>query len=587
MGGARCRGCNAMTSATRTRTVTGFEGVQLHVVERGDADAPTVLLVHGYPDSHVVWDPVATRLAARYHVVAYDVRGAGASDRPWKTSAYKLEALIADLAAVVDAVSPDRPVHLVAHDWGSIQCWDAVTEPGVERFASYTSISGPSLDHVSLWVRTQSSRGLGGLRAMAGQGLKSWYVYAFQTPVLPPLVWRLVIARRFAKVLGRIEGVHADATWPGPTLASDGSRGMKLYRANMLGRARHPRVRRTDVPVQLIVPQRDPFVSPKLLDGFEQIAPTLLRRDVAGGHWIVRSHPERVARWISAHVDAVERGERPITGRREVVVVTGAGSGIGRETAIAFAERGATVVCADINAAAAERTAELCELVGGVASASVVDVGDLDAMTAFAKAVEDEHGAPDVVVNNAGIGMAGPFLDTSVEDWERLLHVNLWGVIHGSRLFGKQMVERGEGGHIVNTASAAAFTPSRTLSAYSTSKAAVLMLTECLRAELASEGIGVSAICPGFIDTGIAASTRYVGVSDDEQSRLRKDTDRLYKRRNFTPDKVAAAIIHAVDADIAVVPVAPEAQLSYAASRFTPGLMRRFARIDLTRGPGR
>src|SRR5690606_3429960 len=81
-----------------------------------------------------------------------------------------------------------------------------------------------------------------------------------------------------------------------------------------------------------------------------------------------------------------------------------------------------------------------------------------------------EYGVVDVLVNNAGVGLGGPFLDTTAEDWKRVLDVNLWGVIHGCRLFGRQMAERGQGGHIVNVASAAAFLPSRSLPAYSTSK---------------------------------------------------------------------------------------------------------------------
>jgi NAD(P)-dependent dehydrogenase (short-subunit alcohol dehydrogenase family) len=263
-----------------------------------------------------------------------------------------------------------------------------------------------------------------------------------------------------------------------------------------------------------------------------------------------------------------------------LVVVTGAGSGIGRETALAFAERGATIVAADIDAGGAARTVELCEVLGAAAHAFTVDVGDPDAMEGFAKAIEADLGVPDIVVNNAGIGMAGAMLDTSVADWERVLDVNLWGVIHGSRLFGRMMAERGEGGHIVNTASAAAFMPSRSLPAYATSKAAVLMLSECLRAELAADGIGVSAICPGIVDTGITMSTRFVGVSDDEQQRRQRDTKRLYQRRNFTPDRVAEAIVRAVERNEAVVPVAIEAKVMQLGSRFAPGLVRRLAQID-------
>jgi NAD(P)-dependent dehydrogenase (short-subunit alcohol dehydrogenase family) len=265
-----------------------------------------------------------------------------------------------------------------------------------------------------------------------------------------------------------------------------------------------------------------------------------------------------------------------------IVVVTGAGSGIGRSTALAFAEEGATVVATDIDGEAATRTAALATLVGPEAHHRVVDVGDASAMEQLAKGVIHDLGVPDVVVNNAGLGLAGPMLDTAVEDWERLLHVNLWGVIHGCRLFGRAMVDRGEGGHIVNVASAAAFAPSRSLPAYSTSKAAVLMLSECLRAELADAGIGVSAICPGVVRTGIVAATRFVGVSDAEQDRRRRATDRLYRRRGLTPDKVASAIIDAVRHNRPVVPVGIEASWLRNQFRLAPALARRLARVDLT-----
>jgi NAD(P)-dependent dehydrogenase (short-subunit alcohol dehydrogenase family) len=201
-------------------------------------------------------------------------------------------------------------------------------------------------------------------------------------------------------------------------------------------------------------------------------------------------------------------------------------------------------------------------------------------MEKLAEKVAAEYGIVDVLVNNAGIGLSGSFFDTTPEDWKKVLDVNLWGVIHGCRLFGKQMAERGQGGHIVNTASAAAFQPSKALPAYSTSKAAVLMLSECLRAELAGQGIGVSAICPGLVNTNITATARFAGVDAEEEKRRQKKSSRLYGLRNYPPEKVADAILSAVVRNQAVVPVTPEARGAHLMSRFTPKALRAVARLE-------
>ncbi len=536
--------------------VTTSDGLHLALYTHGDPSAPTVVAVHGYPDDHTVWDGVVADLAADHHVVTYDVRGAGASGVPRDRAGYRLDQLEADLLGVLDAVAPGRAVHLLAHDWGAIATWHAVTgERLAGRVASYTSISGPCLDHIGAWYRRRRST-----RAVLRQMRSSWYTALFRVPVLPELAWRSGVAGR---LVARRERV------PRPAVR-DAVHGLELYRANIAERMAAPQPRRTGVPVQVLAPTGDRYVLPELQTEIEPYVSDLRVRRIPSGHWLPRHRPEVVARCVRelvAHVEGAPQApslRRAVTGTGRwagrLVVVTGAASGIGRATALAFARRGAEVVGVDRDE---------------------VDVADAAAMEEFAKRVVAEHGVPDVVVNNAGIGMAGPFADTTLDEWHRIVDVNLWGVIHGCRLFSARMREHGEGGHIVNVASAAAYAPQRTLSAYATTKSAVLMLSECLRAELADDGIGVTALCPGFVRTNITATTRFVGTDAATERRRQESATARYARRNYPPDRVAEALVRAVERDVALAPVTPEAHVMLAMSRLTPGLLRAVARREV------
>ncbi len=355
---------------------------------------------------------------------------------------------------------------------------------------------------------------------------------------------------------------------PARTLKADAVQGIALYRANVLPRFKAPRPRRTDIPVQVVQPLRDAYVDTTPLD-LERWVTTLRRRTLACGHWAPLTHPAAVARMVAEFV-------HDTSPRRELVVVTGGGSGIGRATALAFARQGALVVVSDVDMVKAQETAAM---VGG--HAYRVDVSDGRAMRAWAEEVAAAHGVPDVLVNNAGVGHSGSFLSTSTEQWRRVLDVNLWGVVNGCRAFGELMVDRAEGGHVVNLSSAAAYLPSKVLSAYATSKAAVFMLSDCLRAELAPAGIGVSTICPGVVKTDITATTTFSGVGEEEQACKQARSSRLYALRGFGPDRVAAEIVHAVRTGKAVVPVTVEAKAARLLSRAAPSALRAIAKLDV------
>lgn len=584
-----------LRGARERRVRTG--GVDLCVAELGDAGRPTVVLVHGYPDSKEVWAPVASRLADRFHVVLYDVRGHGRSTAPRPLrGGFTLEKLTDDFLAVADAVSPDRPVHLVGHDWGSVQGWEFATAARTEgRVASFTSLSGPSLDHFGHWIKRRMHRPTPRRVAqLLGQGAKSWYVYLLHTPVLPELAWRGPLGRLWPKLLERVEGVPSEG-YPTASLPRDAAHGAWLYRDNVRARLRRPRPdAHAHAPVQLITPTGDAFLSERLYDDLDSWVPRLTRRTLPAKHWFPRSRPDHLASWTAEFVSLHEGAApgdavAPVPRRQDayaqrfggqLVLATGAAGGIGRATALAFARTGARVIVVDRNAEGALATAESAHEAGAAAAwAETADVADGRAMETLAEKVTAEYGVVDVLVNNAGVGLAGSFLDTDAEDWKQVLDTNLWGVIHGCRLFGRRMAERGQGGHIVNTASAAAYLPSRTLPAYSTSKAAVLMLSECLRAEMAGTGIGVSAICPGIVNTPITSAARFTGVDEAEERRLRRRAAALYGRRNYPPEKVADAILRAVLNDRAVVPVTPEARVGYLLSRLAPGVLRTAARL--------
>jgi short-subunit dehydrogenase len=276
----------------------------------------------------------------------------------------------------------------------------------------------------------------------------------------------------------------------------------------------------------------------------------------------------------------VRGGSREVRGK--LALVTGAGSGIGRATAVELARNGASmVVIADRDLAAANESADAVRAACAEAAVYQVDVTDEAAMNDLATQVRNEHGVVDILVNNAGIGMAGRFLETTSEHWDAIMAVNVRSVITGSRAFGAQMVERGEGGTIINLSSAAAFMPSKSMIAYSTTKAAVLGFSESLRADLADEGITVTAVCPGFVNTNIAKNTVYAGYSAEQQARSREKADAAYRRRNFTPEATAKAIVKSIRTGPAVLPVAAESRLGYALRRISPSALRLLARLDI------
>ena len=292
-------------------SVTASDGVTLavHRYTEFDAARPTILAIHGWPDNHRLWDGVATQLQSRYNVVAYDVRGAGESSRPAKRSGYAFAQLVSDIGVVIDSLGVGR-VHLLAHDWGSIQAWAAITDDSVmAKVASFTSISGPHLQYAGAFLRSaRTPRAVG---QVARQLLGSVYIAFFLCPGVPELAFR---SRIGVKVHQALERIGASSTRSRrqvtPRSIADYVNGLGLYRANMPGPMLRPgrRLPQTTVAVQVLAPRRDIFVTPAVQRFTGAIAPGGRVIEIEGGHWVVSSRPDVIARLTAEWVDRNANG---------------------------------------------------------------------------------------------------------------------------------------------------------------------------------------------------------------------------------------------------------------------------------------
>lgn len=249
-----------------------------------------------------------------------------------------------------------------------------------------------------------------------------------------------------------------------------------------------------------------------------------------------------------------------------VAVVTGAGSGIGRALAAGFAAEGMRVVCSDIDAGSAEGTAAA---IGGDALAVPSDVADPAAVGHLADVAFDRFGQVDLLVNNAGVFQGGLAWERSLEDWHWTFGVNVFGIVHGIKFFVPRMIAQDTPGHVVNTASVAAFVAGATSGPYVVSKCAAFSLTESLALDLAAVGskIGASVLTPSSFDTGIAGTARVrpsaLGRDETPDGAVVREYLQKQLDTGLPPEEAVTPVLDGIRSDTFLIPTKPsyEAQL--------------------------
>ena len=260
--------------------------------------------------------------------------------------------------------------------------------------------------------------------------------------------------------------------------------------------------------------------------------------------------------------------------------VTGAASGIGRETALALARAGSPVMATDVDAKGLAQLAEEASQAGLAIQTAILDVTDREAYEAFALELKVGGRSPGILVNNAGVGFLGSLFDTPVAAWDRLLRVNVMGVVHGCQIFGPQMAAAGKATCIVNLSSAASANPAPNMAAYAASKFAVEGLSDVLAMELSHSRVRVVSVRPGVIDTAIVHDAK--GVSPLISSKQLEGLQAYYAREGCHPSVVAKAIVDGIRAEQSKIFVDPSARISALLRRFAPTSLKRRLTLKLS-----
>ncbi|TGM11872.1 alpha/beta fold hydrolase [Leptospira selangorensis] len=266
---------------------------------------PTVLFVHGYPDDHRVWSYQMESLKEDYNVAALDLRGSGKSDKPKKQKAYNVRRIFEDLESVIRFVGNDKPVHLVAHDWGSLISWAFVADEEKSVWAkSYTAMGGP---HPVLGRRSAFQMALSGnplsLYKALSQLKRSWYILYFQIPFVPEWIWK-TFSKFFWKYTMNTGGVPKNDTLRNKSkeeIVATTVSNVNLYRELLRGE-KYPEPKHIKAPVQVLIPLKDFAIRPELYRLHERICDSYKEYTYDSNHWIQRTMPDMVSEKIREFV---------------------------------------------------------------------------------------------------------------------------------------------------------------------------------------------------------------------------------------------------------------------------------------------
>lgn len=292
-----------MNTTTKTLQFIHVNPLKLAVYEWGKSNPKqeTIVLLHGYPDSAEVWDRLADKLSEQFHVVSYDVRGTGLSDIPARQKHFHSDYLIEDLKQVIAAISPNKAVHLVSYDWGSLQAWEGILDDRLkDQVASYTAMT-PSLDAIGWWFRREVQKNsFEGYSNVVKRMTSSSYMVFFQLPVIPELSWRAGLYKVWPKFVAQLQKTTVPVS---KTMLKDALHSIALYRENMIKPLFLPSSRKTTIPTHMLILTKDPFVPRAISESMREWVENIEYTEIDANHWVMLSHAEQLAQILSAYIE--------------------------------------------------------------------------------------------------------------------------------------------------------------------------------------------------------------------------------------------------------------------------------------------